>query len=55
MWSVVFYEDKSVEVVPIFWYKNKKCAWPKKNYKKSINHKVQPNEIEFDYLHVRKL
>lgn len=32
MCSVVeFKDDNSVEAVPLYWLKNKKCAWPKKN------------------------
>jgi len=56
MWSVVeFNDDRSVEAVPSFWIKNKKCAWPKKNSKKNDERRCQPNEIEFDFLKVRVL
>lgn len=52
---VVFNDDNSVESVPSFWIKNKKCAWPKKNSKQMIGRRSQPNEIEFDFLNARVL
>ncbi|KAF0759468.1 Uncharacterized protein FWK35_00006114 [Aphis craccivora] len=51
IWAVVeFNDDRSVEAVPSFWIKNKRCAWPKKNSKQMIERRRQPNEIEFDFL-----
>jgi len=56
MWSVVeFNDDRSVEAVPLFWIKIKRCAWPKKNSKQMIERRRQPNEIEFDFLKARVL
>jgi len=56
MWSVVaFDDDESVEAVPAYWFQNNKCAWPKKNYKKFLDRRIQPNEVDFDYLPARKL
>lgn len=56
MWAVVeFNDDRSVEAVPSFWIKNKRCAWPKKNSKQMIERRRQPNEIEFDFLKARVL
>lgn len=56
MWSiVVFNDDNSVEAVPNHWFANNRCAWPKRNYKTLLNRRVQPNEIDFDYLPARKL
>jgi len=43
MWSVVeFNDDRSVEAVPSFWIKNKKCAWPKKTQNKWLKGDVNP-------------
>lgn len=37
MWSIVIFKnDDSVAAVPSHWFKNGKCAWPKK-YIKTIN------------------
>lgn len=57
MWSVVvvFKDDNSVEAVPSSWFKDKKCAWPRKNAKRLIERRTIPNEIEFDFLEARKL
>lgn len=56
MWSIVtFKDDNSVETIPSYWYQNNKCTWPKKNYKKFLACRIQPNEIDFDYLPARKL
>lgn len=56
MWCVVvFKDDDSVEAVPSHWYKNNKCAWPRKNAKRMIERRAFPNVIEFDYLEARKL
>jgi len=56
MWSVVeFNDDRSVEAVPSFWIKNKKCTWPKKNSKQTIERRRLPNELEFDFLKARVL
>lgn len=56
MWCVVvFKDDNSVEAVPSHWYKNHKCAWPRKNAKKMITRRSSPNILEFDYLEARKL
>jgi hypothetical protein len=55
---VYFEEENCVEVVPDFWYKNGCCAWPKKsikNYKKYINRRIKPNEIDFDYFKTRAM
>lgn len=41
--------------MPSHWVKNNLCAWPKKHFKKCIEHSLQPNEIEFDYYPARVL
>jgi len=56
MWSVVaFDDDETVEAVPAYWFQKDKCAWPKRNYKQFLNRRIQPNEVDFDYLPARKL
>jgi len=56
MWLVVvFKDDNSVEAVPSYWYKNRKCPWPRKNAKNMITQRLPPNILEFDYLEARKL
>ncbi|VVC42329.1 Hypothetical protein CINCED_3A023284 [Cinara cedri] len=48
-------DDDSVEAVPSHWYKNQKCAWPRKNEKKNGRCISLLNVIEFDYLKPCKL
>ncbi|KAF0710825.1 Uncharacterized protein FWK35_00033241, partial [Aphis craccivora] len=59
MWIIVCFEEENcVEVVPDYWYKNGHCAWPKKsikNYKKYIDRRIKPNEIDFDYFKARAM
>jgi len=56
MWTIVcFIEEDCVEIVPAFWFKNGLCAWPKKNVKKNVNQRTNPNDIEFNYYKARAL
>lgn len=56
MWSIVeFVDDKTVEAVPNYWFKNQKCAWPKKNIKKMIQTRVYPNVLDFNFYAARKI
>lgn len=56
MYTVVFFKNEdTVDAVPSNWVQNNLCAWPKKNIKKSIKYKLQPNDIEYDYFPVRVL
>lgn len=58
MWAIVhFVDDNSVEVVPLIWINNDKCAWPKNNntIPKLRNNCVKPNTVEFNYYRVRSL
>lgn len=57
MWTIVeFTEENCVEVVPAFWFKNNGlCAWPKKDIKKNIKQRTNPNDIEFNYHKARAL
>jgi len=55
MWSVVnFSKDNTVEVVPSFWVKDNKSAWPKKNAKQFIKQRLVPNNYDFQYLSIKK-
>lgn len=56
MYTVVFFKNEdTVDAVPSHWVQNNLCAWPKKNIKKSIKYKLQPNDVEYDYFPVRVL
>jgi len=56
MWSIIeFVEEKTVEVVPNYWFKNQKCAWPKNNIKKMIQKRVYPNVVDFNFYLARKI
>lgn len=58
MWTVVCFDvDNTVDVVPDFWYKKERCAWPKQksNYKKFIEKRIKPNKAEFDFYRARPL
>lgn len=56
MYSVVFFiKENTVDAVPSHWVKKNLCAWPRKNIKKSIKRKLQPNDVEFDYFPARVL
>jgi len=51
MWIVVlFTDDNTVAAVPKFWFHDDYCAWPNKSFKKYIERRVNPNELEFKYL-----
>jgi len=55
MWSVVnFSIDNTVEVVPSFWVKDNKSAWPRKNAKHFIKQRLVPNKYDFEYLSIKK-
>ncbi|CAI6376583.1 unnamed protein product [Macrosiphum euphorbiae] len=50
MWSVVcFATDNTVAAVPKFWVRSAVCAWPKKYAQKLIEHRANPNQLEYDY------
>ncbi|XP_060859819.1 uncharacterized protein LOC132937008 [Metopolophium dirhodum] len=56
MWSIIeFVDEKTVEAVPNYWFKNQKCAWPKKNVKKMIQNRVYPNVLDFNFHAARKI
>lgn len=56
MWSIVeFVDDKTVEAVPNYQFKNQKCAWPKKNTKQMIQKRVYPNILDFNFFAARKM
>lgn len=56
MWSVILFEkDNTVKAVPTNWYKNGLCAWPKKEERTKINHRIQPNKFDFDFYSARLL
>ncbi|CAI6376593.1 unnamed protein product [Macrosiphum euphorbiae] len=56
MWSIIeFVDEKTVEAVPNYWFKNQKCAWPKKNIKKMIQNRVYPNVLDFNFHAARKI
>lgn len=56
MWNVVLFQNENtVAAVPSHWVKNSLCAWPKKDYKKYLERRVNPNKIEFDYYKTRVL
>jgi len=42
----VFDVDKSHEAEPVTWYQKDKCAWPKKNYKKYLDHRTEPKTLD---------
>ncbi|KAL5239201.1 hypothetical protein ACI65C_006611 [Semiaphis heraclei] len=52
---VEFLDDKTVEAVPNYWFKNQKCAWPKKNTKQMIQKRVYPNVLDFNFFAARKM
>ncbi|CAI6373388.1 unnamed protein product [Macrosiphum euphorbiae] len=58
-WTIVCFEEENcVEIVPDYWFKNGCCAWPKKsikNYKKFVDRRIEPNEIDFDYFKARSM
>ncbi|XP_050053587.1 uncharacterized protein LOC126549123 isoform X2 [Aphis gossypii] len=55
MWSVVnFTDDNGVAVVPSFWVKGNKSAWPKKNANHFIKQRLVPNKYDFEYLSIKK-
>lgn len=55
MWSVVnFTDDNGVAVVPSFWVKENKSAWPKKNANHFIKQRLVPNKYDFEYLSIKK-
>ena len=54
MYSVVcFIKENTVDAVPSHWMKNNLCAWPKKHIRKCIEHKLQPNNEDYDYFPTR--
>lgn len=59
MWVVVAFErDHSVSAVPINWFKDGNCAWPKKTVKNRgsmIEMKVEPTKSNFDLFPARLL
>lgn len=59
MWSVVSFDDENtVECVPNSWFRNNVCAWPNKNlknYKKAIEYRYNPNNLDYDYFKARLL
>lgn len=58
MWSVlVFEKDNSFEAVPLCWYIDGRCFWPKnsKYCKKLLERRSRPNSIEYDLFTARQL
>lgn len=59
MWIVVtFDKDHSVSAVPVNWYKDGVCAWPKKHIKNRSNMiemRIEPTRAEFDRFPARQL
>lgn len=50
MWIVVcFTADNTVAAVPPFWFRDGICAWPKSSAQKHIEHRTNPNDLEFVY------
>ncbi|KAL5246174.1 hypothetical protein ACI65C_013582 [Semiaphis heraclei] len=51
---VNFSDDNGVAVVPSFWVKENKSAWPKKNANHFIKQRLVPNKYDFEYLSIKK-
>lgn len=57
-WAIVnFLEDKSVEAVPNFWFKNNLCVWPSKRstVKHCILKRSPIDQFEHEWLKARML
>lgn len=58
MWTVVLFKsDNTVDAVPSHCVNTSKniCAWPKKDVKKCLERRLQPNKIEYDFFPARIL
>lgn len=55
MWSIVLFTDENtIEAIPSHWIKkNNTCAWPKKNFKKHVEHRTIPNSFDFNFFPCR--
>jgi hypothetical protein len=56
MWRIISFDyENSVEAVPSHLMKNNMCAWPKKDVKKHIQRRTNPNKFDFNYFKSRIL